>query len=181
MKGVELGKDQEPRVVWLLGLSGAGKSTIAEALAHRLKSAGGAVVRLDGDDLRKGLCADLGFDPASRAENLRRAAHVARLMSDTGLTVVCSFVTPFQKDRGCMREILGERLLEVFVDTSLEECERRDPKGLYRRARAGEIPEFTGISSPFEPPVSPDLVLRTEERCVEQLVEATLTRMGVSS
>ncbi len=170
----------KPSVVWLLGLSGAGKTTLSVALAAHLHGLGTSVVRLDGDDLRQGLCSDLGFDPSSRAENLRRAAHVARLMSDAGMTVVCSFVTPFAKDRRCMREILGERLIEVFVDTSLEECERRDPKGLYRRARRGEIPEFTGVSSPFEPPERPDLVLKTEERCVSELVEAMVLRLGGS-
>ncbi len=163
------------RVVWLSGLSGAGKTTLADALSLRLREQG--VAQLDGDELRRGLCADLGFCDHSRAENLRRAAHVARLMSDAGLTVVCAFISPLERDRRQVREILGERLLEVFVDTSLAECERRDPKGLYRRARAGEIPAFTGVSAPFEAPTSSDLVLRTEETGIGGLVEAMLDRL----
>ncbi|RYG21147.1 adenylyl-sulfate kinase [bacterium] len=159
------------RVIWLFGLSGAGKTTLAEALSLRLRTLGTSVTRLDGDDLRQGLCADLGFDAESRSENLRRAAHVARLMSDTGATVVCSFVTPFERDRERIREILGDRLMLVHIATSLEECERRDPKGLYRRARRGDLPEFTGISSPFENSRSADLVLSTEESSVADLVD----------
>ena len=158
------------KVVWLFGLSGTGKSTLAEALATELRTEGVPVARLDGDDLRRGLCADLGFDAKSRGENLRRAAHVAGLLSDAGLVVVCSFVTPFERDRDVVREILGPRLTQVFVDTSLDECERRDPKGLYRRARAGDLPQFTGISSPFDPPTRPDLVLRTEGSTVDDLI-----------
>jgi adenylyl-sulfate kinase len=159
------------RVIWLFGLSGAGKTTLAEALSLRLRAVGTPVARLDGDDLRQGLCEDLGFDAESRSENLRRAAHTARLMSDVGLTVVCSFVTPFERDRRRIREILGDRLIQAYVATSLEECERRDPKGLYRRARAGNLPQFTGISSPFECPSCPDLVLATEETPVAELVD----------
>lgn len=159
------------RVIWLYGLSGAGKTTIAEALSLRLRALGESVARLDGDDLRQGLCADLGFDAESRSENLRRAAHVARLMSDGGSTAVCSFVTPFERDRERIREILGGRVIQAYVSTSLQECERRDPKGLYRRARAGHLPQFTGISSPFECPADPDMVLATEEASVAEIVD----------
>ena len=158
-------------VVWLSGLSGAGKTTLADALALRLRAKGVAVARLDGDDLRQGLCADLGFTAEDRAENLRRAAHVARLMSDAGQVVVASFITPLRDDRLRVREILGARLLDVFVSTSLAECERRDPKGLYRRARAGAIHDFTGVSAPFEVPAAPDLVLDTENADVAELVD----------
>jgi adenylyl-sulfate kinase len=164
-------------VIWLFGLSGAGKTTLAEALSLRLRAVGTPVARLDGDDLRQGLCADLGFDPGSRSENLRRAAHVARLMSDAGTTVVCSFVTPFEKDRERICQILGDRLIQAYVATSLWECERRDPKGLYRRARAGEIAQFTGISSPFECPARPDLVLATEQASVAELVDVVADQM----
>jgi bifunctional enzyme CysN/CysC len=167
------------KVIWLFGLSGAGKTTLSEALSLRLRGVGTPVIRLDGDDLRQGLCSDLGFDAASRSENLRRAAYVARLMSDTGATVVCSFVTPFERDRERIREILGDRLIQVYVATSLQECERRDPKGLYRRARAGEIPEFTGISSPFERPTSPDLTLCTEDTRVADLVDVLACHLRV--
>lgn len=164
-------------MVWLYGLSGAGKSTLADSLASRLNEQGASVVRLDGDVLRASLCQDLGFSVQCRSENLRRAAHVARLLSDQGLTVVCSFVTPSEEDRASIREVVGCALVEAFVDTSLNECERRDPKGLYTKARAGKIPEFTGISAPFERPQKPDLVLRTECTSVGESVLELLDAM----
>ena len=167
------------RVIWFFGLSGAGKSTLADGVALRLRAVGTPVARLDGDDLRNGLCQDLGFDPDSRSENLRRAAYVARLMSDAGSTVVSSFVTPFERDRKRIRDIVGDRLILVHVATSLEECERRDPKGLYRRARSGQLPQFTGISSPFERSPSADLVLSTEGASVGELVDLIATQMRV--
>jgi bifunctional enzyme CysN/CysC len=158
------------QVVWLEGLSGSGKSTIADALVEKLKLAGTVAVRLDGDDLRTGLNRDLGFSPEDRTENLRRAAHVARLFSQHGNVTVCSFITPLVSDRAMIREILQDQLLEVFVDTPLAECERRDPKGHYRRARAGEIPEFTGVSAPFEPPTEAALIIDTSGCTVEEAV-----------
>jgi adenylyl-sulfate kinase len=136
---------------------------------------------LDGDNLRHGLCADLGFGPEDRAENIRRAGHVAALLADVGAIVVTAFVSPFRADRAAVRELLGVDMIEAFVDAPLAACEQRDPKGLYKKARAGQIPEFTGISSPYEPPESPDVVLRTAERtladCAGQLL-ATLRDRG---
>ncbi len=159
------------RVVWLTGLSGAGKSTIADALVERLKREGLMAARLDGDDLRTGLNGDLGFSDVDRSENLRRAAHVAKLFSGLGHITICSFISPLNSDRQKIREIIGERYMEVYVRTSLAECERRDPKGLYKRARAGEIRQFTGITSTFEEPDRPDLVLDTEGLSIDHVVQ----------
>ena len=160
-----------PKVVWLVGLSGSGKSTLGDALLRRLRSEGVTAARLDGDDLREGLTSDLGFSPEDRAENLRRAAHVARLYAKLGNVTIASFITPLEADRQRVREILGEMYLEVYVNTSLQICESRDPKGLYKKARSGEIKLFTGITAAFEPPVSPHVVIQTEHVSVEQALD----------
>ena len=153
-------KGQVPRIVWFTGLSGSGKSSIANLLEKRLTAEGRHAYILDGDNVRHGLNKDLGFTEAARVENIRRVAEVARLMADAGLIVLVSFISPFEKERRLAREIAGDvDFAEIYVDTPLEVCEARDPKGLYKRARAGEIKNFTGIDSPFEPPQSPDLVL----------------------
>jgi bifunctional enzyme CysN/CysC len=158
------------RVLWLTGLSGAGKSTIADALVEQLKLDGIQSARLDGDDLRMGLNSDLGFSPDDRSENLRRAAHVAGLIARLGHVTVCSFITPVNADRRAVRQILGDQYTEVYIRTRLAECERRDPKGHYKRARAGNLPGFTGISAPFEEPDNPDIVIDTEELSIEEAV-----------
>ncbi len=146
-----------PSTVWLTGLSGAGKTTIARELEAHLRSDGVATCVLDGDEVRRGLTSDLGYSPADRWENIRRIAEAARLMNDAGLVVVTALISPYRQDRARAREIVGrERFLEVFVDTPLEVCERRDVKGHYARARRGELPQFTGISAPYETPESPD-------------------------
>jgi adenylyl-sulfate kinase len=163
-------------VLWLNGLSGAGKSTIADALVKSLRGQDLNCVRLDGDDLRSGLNRDLGFSAADRRENLRRAAHVARLMCNVGHTVVCSFITPLEEDRRLVGEILGNRYLEVYVRASLEACEKRDPKGLYVKARNGEINDFTGIGSPYEAPTHPHLTIDSEVTEISDAVE-TLTQL----
>ncbi|GAA5181663.1 adenylyl-sulfate kinase [Niveibacterium umoris] len=151
-----------PRTLWFTGLSGAGKSTLARTLERELQAAGHAAYVLDGDELRTGLCRDLGFSPADRAENIRRVAEVARIMNHAGLTVLVALVSPFERDRQNARSIIGEAAFrEIHVSTPLGVCEARDPKSLYRKARAGQIPEFTGVSSPYEPPSSPELVLDT--------------------
>ena len=160
----------KPQVLWLTGLSGAGKSTIADALVEQLKLEGIQAARLDGDDLRTGLNSDLGFSPEDRTENLRRAAHVAGLIAQLGNVTVCSFITPMNSDRRAIREILGEQYTEVYVKTAIEECERRDPKGHYKRARAGQMPGFTGISAPFEVPEAPEIVIDTQNLTVDQAV-----------
>lgn len=162
-------------VVWLTGLSGSGKSTLASALEAALVAAGRAAYVLDGDNLRHGLNADLGFSPAERAENVRRAGEVAALFADAGLIAITSFISPYRADRAAARAAAGTaRFLEVFVDAPLEVCERRDPKQLYRRARAGEIEEFTGVSAPYEPPLEPALTLDTARldaaECVARLL-----------
>lgn len=146
-------KGQVPRAIWLTGFSGAGKSTIANALEAELVARGRHTYLLDGDNVRLGLCKDLGFTDYDREENIRRVAEVARLFVDAGLIVITAFISPFSRDRELARAIIGhEAFVEVFIDTPLAECERRDPKGLYCKARAGLIKDFTGIDSVYEPP-----------------------------
>jgi bifunctional enzyme CysN/CysC len=153
-------KGQIPHIVWFTGLSGSGKSSVANLLEKRLTAEGRHAYILDGDNIRHGLNKDLGFTEAARVENIRRVAEVARLMADAGLIVLVSFISPFEKERRLAREIAGDiDFTEVYVDTPLEVCEARDPKGLYKRARAGEIKNFTGIDSPFEVPLAPEVVL----------------------
>ena len=169
-------KAQHGAVVWFTGLSGAGKSTIADRLEQKLVAIGCHTMLLDGDNVRHGLNRDLGFTDADRVENIRRVGEVARLMGDAGLVTICAFISPFRADRQMAREITAPHpFIEVFVDTPLEECMRRDPKGLYAKARAGGIPNFTGIDSPYEPPESPEIRLSTVGRepdsLAEQLIE----------
>ena len=169
-------KRQKPAVVWLTGLSGSGKSTIANALEARLHSLGYHSMLLDGDNIRHGLNRDLGFTEADRVENIRRIGEVAKLMADAGLVAITAFISPFRSDRETARLLVpaGE-FIEVYVCTPLEECERRDPKGLYARARSGRIPNFTGIDSPYEPPEIPEITLDTlrssPEECVDILIQ----------
>jgi bifunctional enzyme CysN/CysC len=161
--------------VWLTGLPASGKSTIAAALEERLAREGYRAYRLDGDNLRHGLNNDLGFEPNDRAENIRRVAHVASLFADSGTVAIVSVISPYAADRELARGVhdRGElEFLEVFVDTPLEECERRDPKGLYARARCGELRGFTGVDAPYETPREPELDLRPLETPLEEMVEA---------
>jgi adenylyl-sulfate kinase len=151
---------QNPMTVWLTGLSGAGKSSIAAALEARLLEMGHVAYILDGDSLRQGVNGDLGFSNVARRENIRRAAHIAAMFNDAGVIVIAALISPYRTCRETARKIIGPKcFLEVHVATDLEVCERRDIKGLYRRARSGEIGEFTGISSPYEMPESPDLAI----------------------
>jgi len=153
---------QEPATVWLTGLSGAGKSTIAAELEQQLVAQGRACFVVDGDNLRQGLNRDLDFSPHARTENIRRAAEVAQLMNEAGLIVICALISPYEEDRAAARAIIGaERFIEVYVSTALAVCEARDAKGLYRKARAGLIPDFTGVSAPYEAPAAPALALDT--------------------
>ncbi len=163
------------QIIWLTGLSGAGKSTIAMALERRLFSDGRQVYVLDGDIVRTGLCQDLGFSSEDRSENIRRIGEVARIMANSGLCVIVAFISPFRIDRDKVRDAMPEScFIEVYVNASLEVCQKRDTKGLYARAIRGEIADFTGISSPYEPPVSPEVELNTarlsETEAVDRLV-----------
>ncbi len=176
---------QEPLVLWLTGLSGAGKTTLANFLAKRLYDDGYHAYVLDGDNLRHGLNRDLDFGEAARRENVRRMAEVAGLMYDAGLITLAACISPFRSERDFARSLLPPgRMVEVFVDTPLEVCEQRDAKGLYRRARAGEITNFTGIDSPFERPEKPELVIDTSERSPEgcaHIMMEYLRRRGLLS
>jgi bifunctional enzyme CysN/CysC len=163
--------------VWLTGLSGSGKSTVAVELERKLVAAGRQAYVLDGDNLRHGLNADLGFSAEDRAENIRRVGEVARLFADAGLVAVVPVISPYRADRDRVRtahEAIGLRFIEVFVDTPLEMCEQRDPKGLYQRARAGELRGFTGVDDPYEPPSAPELVLRPEDGDADVQAELVL-------
>jgi bifunctional enzyme CysN/CysC len=167
--------------VWVTGLSGSGKSTLATMLEERLLACGRPAYVLDGDNLRHGLNCDLGFDPASRSENVRRAAQVARLFADAGMVALVSLISPYAADRRLARlvhEDVGIPFIEVFVDTALEECERRDPKGLYARARARELRNFTGVDAPYERPQTPDVVIRTAELSLSDAVEMILDALA---
>jgi bifunctional enzyme CysN/CysC len=170
---------QRPRCIWFTGLSGAGKSSIANLLEKRLHAEGRHTYLLDGDNVRHGLNRDLGFTEADRVENIRRVAEVACLMVDAGLMVLVSFISPYRAERRMARELfaVGE-FLEVFVDTPLAECERRDPKGLYAKARRGEVKNFTGIDSVYEAPEAPDVHLNTGAESVEVCVRRLLERIG---
>ena len=160
--------NQKPLTIWLTGLSGAGKSTLAFHLEKALITEGFACYVLDGDNVRHGLNQDLGFTHKDRTENIRRVAEVARLMNDAGLIVITAFISPIERDRSQARAVIGDAsFFEVYVSTALEECERRDPKNLYKKARKGELDEFTGISSPYEIPESPDMDVDTQENSIE--------------
>ncbi len=170
-------------VVWFTGLSGSGKSTIAAELERALFNRGHHTYVLDGDNVRHGLCSDLGFSPRDRKENIRRLGEVARLFADAGTICITAFISPYRSDRNLARSIAPDgRFVEVYLDAPLEVCEQRDPKGLYARARAGEIKEFTGISAPYEAPLNPELTLRTDQfsvdECVTQILEI-LDKMGM--
>lgn len=157
-------KNQKPVVIWLTGLSGAGKSSIANALELALCNEGRHTYLLDGDNVRMGLCHDLGFSDKDRIENIRRISEVAKLFIDAGLIVITAFISPFVRDRALARDVIGvENFIEVYVDTPFSECERRDPKGLYKKARQGLIKNFTGIDSTYEPPENPQIRICTLE------------------
>ena len=163
---------QRGAVVWFTGLSGSGKSSIARAVEERLHQDHRLAYVLDGDNIRHGLCQDLGFSPADRTENIRRIGHVAALFADAGVIVLVAFISPYRRDRAQVRDLVGRDFLEVHVDAPLDVCEARDSKGLYRKARAGQIAEFTGITAPYEPPPHPDLHLRTSAFTIAESVAA---------
>jgi bifunctional enzyme CysN/CysC len=165
-------KGQRPAILWFTGLSGAGKSTIANRVESRLAALGRHSYLLDGDNLRSGLNKDLGFSDADRVENIRRIGEVAKLFVDAGVIVLCAFISPFRSERAEIRNLtLSGEFVEIFVDTPLEVCEARDPKGLYAKSRAGRLPNFTGIDSPYEPPENPELVLRAADTSADDLAD----------
>jgi adenylylsulfate kinase len=168
--------------VWLTGLSGSGKSTLAVELEKRLWDRGVRAYVLDGDNIRHGLNKNLGFSPADRTENIRRIGEVARLFTDAGAVAITAFISPYRADRDQVRALMPEDFVEVFVDCPVEICEQRDVKGLYKKARAGEIKEFTGVSAPYEAPLHPELTIRSHELSVDagvQAIRAFLEQRGV--
>ena len=170
----------KPLTIWLTGLSASGKSTLAFALEKMLVESGRSAFVLDGDNVRHGLCKDLGFTAQDRTENIRRIAEVAKLMNEAGVMVMVACISPCTADRDNAKSIIGEqRFLEVYLNTPLSVCERLDPKGLYRKARKGEIPNFTGVSAPYEVPVAPALKLDASELSVVDCVQAILSRVAI--
>ncbi len=165
---------QKAVTIWLTGLSGAGKSTLANEVEKRLFAMGKYTMLLDGDNVRMGLNQNLGFSEEDRVENIRRIAEVSKLMNDAGLIVLTSFISPFRQDRRNAKNIIGERFVEVYISTPLEECEKRDVKGLYKKARNGEISNFTGITSPYEVPEHPDITVDTSKYSLEECVDIIL-------
>jgi bifunctional enzyme CysN/CysC len=161
-------------VLWFTGLSGAGKSTIAMAVEQELFRRGYQTYVLDGDNVRRGLNSNLDFSPADRAENIRRVGEVAALFADSGLIVVTAFISPYRADRYRARTAAGDGFHEIYINASLETCEKRDPKGLYRKARSGEIADFTGVTAPYETPESPELTIDTDRLAIEESVAAVL-------
>ncbi|MCI2789486.1 adenylyl-sulfate kinase [Staphylococcus warneri] len=162
-------------LIWFTGLSGSGKSTVSVALEKALFEDGKQTYRLDGDNVRHGLNKNLGFSPEDRQENIRRIGEVGKLMVDSGAITVTAFISPYKQDRDNVRQLFEEQeFVEVYTQCSIETCEQRDPKGLYKKARTGEIPEFTGISAPYEPPENPEIIIDTEDNSVEASVNQIL-------
>jgi len=169
---------QKGVVLWFTGLSGSGKSTVANEVAHKLHEREKLAYILDGDNIRHGLNKDLGFSPEDRKENIRRISEVANLFADAGLITITAFISPYAKDRNFCRELAGAgRFLEIYVKASLETCEKRDPKGMYKKARSGEIKEFTGINAPYEEPENPELITDTDKETVEESAEKVLKKL----
>ncbi len=165
-------------ILWFTGLSASGKSTLSQHVERELFARGCQTYILDGDNVRFGLSSDLGFSPEDRTENIRRIGEVAKLMLDAGVIVLTAFISPYRTDRDMNRALVEDGdFIEVYAKCSVEECERRDPKGLYEKARAGEIPEFTGISAPYEEPMKPEIVVETDQADVETCVAAILAEL----
>ena len=168
-------KKQIPVILWFTGLSGSGKSTIANGVEAKLYEMGKHTYLLDGDNIRHGLNRDLRFSEKDRTENIRRIGEVAKLFVDSGLIVLTAFISPFQKDRDQVRSLVEDgEFIEIYVDTPLKICEQRDPKGLYKKARAGEIPDFTGITSAYEPPKNPEIHIKNDKMTLKECVEKVI-------
>ena len=162
-------------VLWFTGLSGAGKSTIANAVEKCLYEKGLRTYLLDGDNIRHGINQDLGFSPGDRKENIRRIGEISKLFVDAGMIVITAFISPFREDRKMARSLLeGEEFIEVYIKCSLDECKKRDPKGLYKKAKAGEIPGFTGISSPYEEPNKPEIIIESDKQSITESVDQVI-------
>ncbi|WP_417511544.1 adenylyl-sulfate kinase [Methylophaga sp.] len=169
-------KKQKPCILWFTGLSGAGKSTVADAVEQKLFELGHHTYLLDGDNVRHGLNKDLGFSDADRVENIRRIGEMAKLFADAGLIVMSAFISPFRSDRKLVRDLVEDKeFVEVYISTPLSTCEKRDPKGLYKKARSGQIKNFTGIDSEYEAPVSAEVTLNTAELNVDECVERVIS------
>lgn len=173
---------EDPATLWITGFSGSGKSTIAFELEQRLIASNHLVYVLDGDNIRHGLSRDLGFSPEDRTENIRRVAEVAKLFNDAGMLVITAFISPYRADRDLAREIIGsDRFIETFLCTDISVCEQRDPKGLYKKVRSGNIAEFTGITAPYEEPINPELRIDTGrlsiDECVSQIIKQLAPRL----
>jgi len=171
---------QKSKLLWFTGLSGSGKSTVANALDIRLNEMGKATYLLDGDNIRLGINSDLGFSIQDRNENIRRISEIGKLFVDSGLITIACFISPLKVNREMARKTIGDDFIEIFVDCPLSECEKRDPKNLYKKARLGVIKEFTGISSPYEKPEKPEIVVNTLEKTVDQCVDKILKYLMVS-
>ncbi|RUM66475.1 MAG: adenylyl-sulfate kinase [Sulfurimonas sp.] len=168
-------KQQQPCILWFTGLSGSGKSTVANAVEAKLHALGRHTYLLDGDNIRRGLNAKLGFSDDDRIENIRRIGEVSKLFVDAGLIVLSAFISPFQDDRDRVRALVNDNeFIEVFIDTPLEVCESRDPKGLYKKARNGDIPDFTGISSPYEAPVNAEIHVKNSELSIDECADLVI-------
>ena len=169
---------QKGVVLWFTGLSGSGKSTVANEVAYKLHSMGKLTYVLDGDNIRHGLNKNLGFSPEDRNENIRRISEVANLFADAGIIAITAFISPYRKYRNFCRELVGDgRFIEVYAKASLETCEKRDPKGMYKKAREGIIKDFTGIDAPYEEPESPELIVDTDEETVEESAEKVIKKL----
>ncbi len=169
---------QKGVILWFTGLSGSGKSTVANEVAYKLHEKGKLAYILDGDNIRHGLNKNLGFSPEDRKENIRRISEVANLFADAGIIAITAFISPYAKDRNFCRELAGEgRFLEIFAKASLETCEKRDPKGMYKKARAGEIKDFTGIDAPYEAPENPEVIVDTDKETVDESAEKILKKL----
>jgi adenylylsulfate kinase len=169
---------QKSVVLWFTGLPSSGKSTLANEVAYKLHSMGKLSYVLDGDNVRHGLNKDLGFSPEDRNENIRRISEVANLFADAGVIIITAFISPYRKYRNFCRELVGkDRFIEIYTKASIETCEKRDPKGLYKKARDGKIKEFTGVDAPYEEPENPELILDTDKETVEENVEKVMKKL----
>jgi len=169
---------QKGVVLWFTGLSGSGKSTIANEVSYKLQKMGKVSYILDGDNIRHGLNKDLGFSPEDRKENIRRISEVANLFADAGLITITAFISPYRVDRDFCRNLVGEgRFIEIYAKASLDTCEKRDPKGMYKKVRAGIIKEFTGISAPYEEPLNPELIIDTDKESIEDSTDKVIDKI----